>query len=268
AVVTGGNKGIGYEICKQLASNGILVVLTARDRDRGLQAVQQLIEHDSSLADNIVFQQLDVTNTSSISSLASFIKTQFGKLDILVSTTKINWNEVTINKYELAEECLKTNYYGPNQMVETFLPLLQLSDSPRIVNVSSMAGTLKVVKNEWAIGVLGDADNLAEETVEVVLKRFMEDFKEGLLETKGWPSFSPTYCVSKACLNAYTRIIAKKYPNFCINCVCPGFVKTDINLQVGPKTTEEGAKGPVMLALLPDGSPSGRFFDQTVEASF
>ncbi|CAN1175359.1 Salutaridine reductase [Linum perenne] len=134
-------------------------------------------------------------------------------------------------------------------MVETFLPLLQLSDSPRIVNM---------VKNEWAIGVLSDADNLTEETVQVVLKRFMEDFKEGLLEKKGWPSFSPTYCVSKACLNAYTRI----------NCVCPGFVKTDMNLQVGPKTTKEGAKGPVMLALLPDGSPSGRFFDQTVEASF
>ncbi|CAN1729029.1 (+)-neomenthol dehydrogenase [Linum perenne] len=286
AVVTGGNKGIGYEICKQLASNGILVVLTARDRDRGLQAVQQLIDDDSSLADSIVFQQLDVTDTSSISSLASFIKTQFGKLDILVnnagilgslwredvlktvSHNEINWNEITINKYELAEECLKTNYYGPKQMVETFLPLLQLSDSPRIVNVSSTAGILKMVKNEWAIGVLSDAENLTEETVEVVLKRFMEDFKEGLLETKGWPSFAPTYCVTKACLNAYTRIIAKKYTNFCINCVCPGFVKTDINLQAGPKTTEEGAKGPVILALLPDGSPSGRFFDQTVEASF
>ncbi|CAN1318349.1 Salutaridine reductase [Linum perenne] len=144
-------------------------------------------------------------------------------------------------------------------MVETFLPLLQLSDSPRIVNM---------VKNEWAIGVLSDADNLTEETVEVVLKRLMEDFKEGLLEKKGWPSFSPTYCVSKACLNAYTRIIANKYTNFCINCVCPGFVKTDMNLQVGPKTTKEGSKGPVMLALLPDGSPSGRFFDQTVAASF
>ncbi|CAN1176914.1 (+)-neomenthol dehydrogenase [Linum perenne] len=286
AVVTGGNKGIGYEICKQLASNGILVVLTARDRDRGLQAVQQLIDDDSSLADSIVFQQLDVTDTSSISSLASFIKTQFGKLDILVnnagilgslwredvlktvSHNEINWNEITINKYELAEECLKTNYYGPKQMVETFLPLLQLSDSPRIVNVSSTAGILKMVKNEWAIGVLSDAENLTEETVEVVLKRFMEDFKEGLLENKGWPSFAPTYRITKACLNAYTRIIANKYPNFCINCVCPGFVKTDINLQVGPKTTEEGAKGPVMLALLPDGSPSGRFFDQTVEASF
>ncbi|CAN1318348.1 Salutaridine reductase [Linum perenne] len=153
-------------------------------------------------------------------------------------------------------------------MVETFLPLLQLSDSPRIVNVSSMAGLLKMVKNEWAIGVLSDADNLTEETVEVVLKRLMEDFKEGLLEKKGWPSFSPTYCVSKACLNAYTRIIANKYTNFCINCVCPGFVKTDMNLQVGPKTTKEGSKGPVMLALLPDGSPSGRFFDQTVAASF
>lgn len=81
AVVTGSNKGIGLEICKQLASNGVMVILTARDENRGLQAVQNL--RTSGLSD-ILFHQLDVTNQASIASLAEFIKTEFKKLDILV----------------------------------------------------------------------------------------------------------------------------------------------------------------------------------------
>ncbi|CAL1379366.1 unnamed protein product [Linum trigynum] len=286
AVVTGGNKGIGFEICRQLASCGILVVLTARDEKRGLQAIEDLRLKYGVSSDNIVFHQLDVADSSSISRLSDFIKTQFGKLDILVNNAaiagciwredvlksvpleKIRWDEVTINTYELAEECLQTNYYGAKEMIQTFLPLLQLSDSPTIVNVSSGAGNLKNVKNQWAESVLGDAENLSEERVEQVLKKFMEDFKEGLLETKGWPSFSPGYVLSKAALNAYSRIMAKKYPSLCINCVCPGFVRTDINLHTGNQTPEEGAKCPVKLALLPSGSPSGRFFSGTEEAPF
>ena len=82
AVVTGGNKGIGLEICRQLASNGIKVVLTARDETRGTQAVEKL-RNESGLSD-VVFHQLDVTDASSIASLAEFIRTHFGKLDILV----------------------------------------------------------------------------------------------------------------------------------------------------------------------------------------
>eukprot|EP00257_Ricinus_communis_P028443 XP_025015857.1 (+)-neomenthol dehydrogenase-like [Ricinus communis] len=84
AVVTGANKGIGFEICRQLASNGIIVVLTSRDENRGLEAVQKL--KDSGTADGfVVFHQLDVVDSDSIASLADFIKTQFGKLDILVN---------------------------------------------------------------------------------------------------------------------------------------------------------------------------------------
>ena len=81
AVVTGANKGIGLGICRQLASNGIMVILTARDEKRGLEAVKQLKESGLS---NVIFHQLDVKDSVSIASLADFIKTQFGKLDILV----------------------------------------------------------------------------------------------------------------------------------------------------------------------------------------
>ncbi|XP_048432912.1 (+)-neomenthol dehydrogenase-like [Pyrus x bretschneideri] len=132
AVVTGANKGVGFGTVKQLASNGIM---------------------------------LDVTNSASIASLADFVKTQFGKLDILVNNAgingsivnpesfrsavigkmpdEINWNEISMTpNYELAEECLKTNYYGPKSVTEALLPLLKLSDSPRIINVSSGAAKL------------------------------------------------------------------------------------------------------------------------------
>ncbi|XP_062155647.1 (+)-neomenthol dehydrogenase-like [Alnus glutinosa] len=145
-------------------------------------------------------------------------------------------------------------------MTEALLPLLQLSDSPRIVNVSSSMGQLKSIPNEWAKGVLGDADSLTEERVDEVLSEFLKDFKEGSLETKGWPGFMPACRVSKAAQNAYTRIMAKKYPSFRVNCFCPGFVKTDMNHNTGYFTIDEGAEGAVRLALLPNDGPSGLFF--------
>ena len=116
------------------------------------------------------------------------------------------------------------------------------------------------INNEWAKAVLSDAENLTEERIDEVLDQFLKDFKEGLLEAKSWSHFLSAYTVSKAALNAYTRILARKYPTLCINCVCPGFVKTDINDNCGILTVEEGADSPVRLALLPDGGPSGQFF--------
>ncbi|XP_068316041.1 (+)-neomenthol dehydrogenase-like isoform X3 [Pyrus communis] len=258
AIVTGANKGVGFGTVKQLASNGIMVVLTARDEKRGLEAVEKLKE--LGVSDQVVFHQLDVTDSASIVSLADFVKTQFGKLDIL-KPDEINWSEILITpSYELAEECLKTNYYGPKSVTAALLPFLQLSDSPRIVNVSSAAANLMNFPNGWAKEVLSDANSLTEERIDAVLSEFLEDHKQGLLGTKSWPPTSPAYAVSKAALNAYTRILANKYPNIYINCVSPGFVKTDLTFNAGFLTIDEGAENVAWLALLPSGGPTGLYF--------
>ena len=76
------------------------------------------------------------------------------------------------------------------------------------------------MKNAWAKGILSDIESLTDKKIDELLREYLKDFKEGSLETKGWPTYTFTYIVSKALLNAYTRILAKKYPSFCINSVC------------------------------------------------
>ncbi|XP_044491827.1 (+)-neomenthol dehydrogenase-like [Mangifera indica] len=292
AVVTGANKGIGFGVCKQLASNGIIVVLTARNEKRGLEAVEKLKE--IGLSDHVLFHQLDVLDPTSISALQNFIQNQFGKLDILVNNAgvignildgdalrsslssenrqpqiaHIDWSNLLTETYELAEECLNINYYGAKRTCEALIPLLQLSDSPNIVNVSSGAGRLTNIPDGWPKEVLTDAENLTEERLDEVLTEFLKDFKEGSLATKGWPPHLSAYIVSKATLNAYTRILAKRYQAFRINCVCPGFVKTDINHNTGTFTTDQGAENLVRLALLPKDGPSGLYFIRKEESPF
>nr|XP_023885802.1 (+)-neomenthol dehydrogenase-like isoform X1 [Quercus suber] len=229
AVVTGANKGIGFEICRKLASNGIVVVLTAKDEKKGLEAVEKLREF--GLSDHVVFHQLDVADPASIASFADFIKTKYGKLDILVNNARI---------------------------------------AGSIIDGDALAasGLGKKIPNEWAKEVLGDAESLTEERVDEVLNEYLKDFKEDSLETKGWPRYSSPYIISKAAMNACTRIVAKKYPSFRVNCVCPGYVKTDINYNNGYLTTDEGAESVVKLALLPNDGPSGLFFYRNEVTTF
>ncbi|KAK0581455.1 hypothetical protein LWI29_013997 [Acer saccharum] len=176
--------------------------------------------------------------------------------------------QVLKHTYESDELCLRTNYYGTKQVTQALIPFLLQSHSPRIVNVSSTLGQLKFLSNERAKEVLRNVDDLTEEKIDQVVTEFLEDAKEGLLENKGWPVSLSAYVVSKAALNAYTRILAKKIPKISINAVNPGFVKTDINFNSGEFTIEEGARGPVMLALAPDGEPSGLIFYQTELSTF
>ncbi|XP_020213685.1 (+)-neomenthol dehydrogenase [Cajanus cajan] len=285
AVVTGANKGIGYGICKKLASNGIVVVLTARNEKRGLEAVERLKEF--GLSNFVVFHQLDVTDPSSVTSLAHFIKTKFGKLDILVNNAGVpggivnaenylkrkrgelsDWNLILYQNYELAKECVETDFFGAKRVTEALLPLLQLSTSPRIVNVSGQIGLLKNIPNEWARGVFSDIENLTSEKLDEVFREFLKDYKEGSLESKNWPSVVSGCTMAKTGVNAYTRMLAKDFPHFRINCVCPGSVKTDINHNQGLLSIDEGAENPVRLALLPDDGPSGLFFSKDEVISF
>nr|GEW85642.1 glucose/ribitol dehydrogenase [Tanacetum cinerariifolium] len=158
--------------------------------------------------------------------------------------------------YELGEKCLNINYYGTKEVTEALIPLLELSKSPRIVNVTSSAGDLKHLHNEKLKEELQDIEKLMEERVDEIIKWFLSDFKNANVQENGWPSAVSAYCVSKIALNAYTRLMARKFKNIIVNCVHPGYVVTDMTSQTGYITAEEGAKGPVMAALLPDGGPS------------
>ncbi|KAK2999758.1 hypothetical protein RJ639_024290 [Escallonia herrerae] len=162
----------------------------------------------------------------------------------------------------MAEECLKTNYYGTKKVTEALLPLLQLSISARIVNVSSIFGQLYYIKNEKVRAELESIDSLTEDKIDDILQLFLRDFKEDRLKANGWPMTMSAYKVSKAVINAYTRLTAKKFPSIPVNCVHPGYCATDITLNIGHLTPQEGAQAPVMVALLPDGGPSGLYFDR------
>lgn len=114
-----------------------------------------------------------------------------------------------------------------------------------------------------------DIDNLAEKRLDEQLDLFLEDFKAKLIEAHGWPTGgSSAYKVVKAGLNAYTRILAKKFPTMRINSLTPGYVKTDMSMHMGVLTPEEGASNVVMVSLLPDDGPTGAYFDRDGEASF
>ncbi|XP_051147087.1 (+)-neomenthol dehydrogenase-like [Andrographis paniculata] len=290
AVVTGANKGIGFEICKQLASQGnITVVLGARDHKRGLQAVQKLKELGHG-GDRVIFHQLDVTDSASVAAFAEFIKSKFGKLDILVNNagvsganvdgeamraasmaedpSKVNWSEIIVETYETAEAAFQINYYGAKRTTEALLPLLKLSQSPRIVNMASVMAMLQNVSHEWAKEVLSNVEKLTEEKLDEVVNAYLKDVNDGVAKEKGWPASSGSYIISKAVLTAYTRLVAKRHPSCKINAVCPGFTKTDMNHHSGFLTVQEGAESPVKLALLPDDGPSGMFFNRKQVSEF
>ncbi|KAF7017340.1 hypothetical protein CFC21_030799 [Triticum aestivum] len=283
AVVTGGNKGIGFEVCRQLASGGIAVVLTARDEMRGGEAVERLNALGLS---HVVFHQLEITDASSAAALAGFLKARFGKLDILVNNAAVggveygqefDTNEEKRVEWMLknarepidsAKNSVKTNYYGTKHVIEALLPLLQASSEGRIVNVSSNYGLLRHIGNEEVRQELNDVDNLTEERLDELLDKFMKDFEAGALEPHGWPTKFSAYKVAKTAMNAYSRILARRHPELRVNCAHPGFVKTDMSMGSGVLTPEEGARNLVKVALLPDGGPTGAYFAMGEEALF
>ncbi|XP_074331686.1 short-chain dehydrogenase/reductase 2b-like isoform X2 [Apium graveolens] len=291
AVVTGANKGIGFETCRKLASNKITVILTARNEKNGTAAVKKL--QALGLCD-VVFHPLDVKDPASIASLAKFVEFNYKKLDILINNAGENGNavnlealpsiidggmlqvfdenvdnvkEVSSETYEMAVECLKTNYYGTKRVTEALLPLLQLSKSGRVVNVTSFFGQLQFFYNEKFKAEMSDIENLSVEKIDEILQWFLKDFEDDKLKANGWPLTVAAYKVSKAAVIAYTRIMGKKYPNILINCVHPGYVQTDMSYKTGPMTPEEGARAPVMVAMLPDDGPSGRYFYEMQEST-
>jgi NAD(P)-dependent dehydrogenase (short-subunit alcohol dehydrogenase family) len=136
SLVTGGNRGIGREVCRQLAELGYTVILTARDPGAAAQAARAV---------GAEARQLDVTSRASVAGAAHWTRQRYGKLDVLVNNAAITydtWQRAVSADLDVVREAAETNLYGPWLMVQEFLPLLRNSDHPRIVNVSSEAASL------------------------------------------------------------------------------------------------------------------------------
>lgn len=224
AVVTGANRGIGFEVCRQLARIGFQVILTSRDESKGRAAVEQLQAEGLK----VINYPLDVTNPESIEQLAKFIGDKFGHLDVLVNNAGVlldhsqNADGSIFNtKVSTLRETMETNVYGPLLLCQALIPLMKKHNYGRVVNVSSGAGQLSDM-------------------------------------TSGYPA----YRISKTALNALTRILSVelKGTNVLINSLCPGWVRTDMGGANASRTPEEGADTIVWLATLPDDGPTGGFF--------
>ncbi|KAK2974162.1 hypothetical protein RJ640_021453 [Escallonia rubra] len=275
AVVTGANRGIGFEIAHQLALHGLTVILTSRETGVGEEAAKVLQEGGL----NVVFHQLDVVAPLSIKAFVDWVQQSYGGIDILVNNAGVNFNLGSENSVEHAEKVILTNYYGTKNMIQAMIPLMRPTASgARIVSVSSRLGRLNGRRNR--IGnvalrqQLEDVDQLSEELIDRTVTMFLEQVKDGSWTSGGWPQTSTDYSISKLAVNAHTRLMAKVLSNrpdghkIYINCYCPGWVKTAMTGWAGNVTPEEGADTAVWLALLPDQFVSGKFFAERREINF
>ncbi|KAK5793502.1 hypothetical protein E1A91_A10G160400v1 [Gossypium mustelinum] len=260
AVVTGANKGIGLAVVKRFAELGLTVVLTARDEERGKKATEKLREEG---LDNVRFFALDVSKAASIKTFVSWVETTFGGLDILVNNAGVSFNDIHENSVEFAETVIKTNFHGPKLLTDSLLPLFRLSPSiSRILNISSRLGSINKVRNHTIKATL-QKERLSEEEIEGVVKMFLEAVKEGRWEREGWPQIWTDYSVSKLALNAYSRVLAKRFEGgrLSVNCFCPGYTQTSMTRGQGTHTPDAAAEVAVSLALLPPHElPTGHFF--------
>jgi NAD(P)-dependent dehydrogenase (short-subunit alcohol dehydrogenase family) len=231
ALVTGANKGIGFETARQLAAKGITVLLGARDEKRGLEAAETLKKEGL----DVQFLQLDVTDPISQDHAAKFIADKFGKLDILINNAGVARDSHVPASKGTAEqwrETFETNLFSLISLTQKLLPLVKKSDAGKIVNLSSILGSLAL--NSDPNSPLGPQ------------------------------SAATAYHTSKAALNMFTVHLANelKDTQIKVNAAHPGWVKTDMGGQAAPLGVEEGAKTSVWLATLPkDGPTGGYFFD-------
>ncbi len=227
ALVTGANKGLGRETVRRLAAMGWDVFLAARDTDRGSAAAAALA--DEGLA--VRFVPLDVTSEASVAAAADVVKTQAGRLDVLVNNAGVGGPVNPPAETRAAEltGVFDVNVFGPVRVTNAFLPLLLAADQPRIVMVSSGMGSFSVATDPRWFGLVPPQ--------------------------LGYPA-------TKAALNMITGQYARALAGIRINAVDPGYTATDLTGHTGFQTVTEGTDAIVRLATVGADGPTGGFFDR------
>jgi len=236
-LVSGGNDGIGFEICRLLASKGHTVLLGARDQTKGSTASDTLNKEINS--NNVHFIQLDITNDDSVKTAVTTIKEKFGKIDSLVNNAGVgNLDKIPLQKpstcdLDLVRSTFETNFFGSVRVTTAMIPLMHESLVPVIVFVSTdMASTTNQAKPGSHLNIAG-------------------------------------YNPSKAAVNSYAVALANDLPNFRINCVTPGYTATKLNAfgkaMPGAKTTQSAAEALSKYILLEKDGPTCKFFNSNHE---
>jgi NAD(P)-dependent dehydrogenase (short-subunit alcohol dehydrogenase family) len=230
ALITGANKGLGFEMAKQLGQAGVTVVMAARDPQKGEAAAAKLRAEGL----DVEFLKLDVTSKEDPAAAAAFLDKKFGHLDILINNAGISAEgfgegKPSTTTQELIHRTFETNFFAPIAVTQAMLPLLEKSEAGRIVNMSS---------------ILGSQTLHADPTSPIY------DFKQ------------LSYDASKAALNSFTIHLAYelKDTKIKVNSAHPGWVKTDMGTDAAPMEIPEGGKTGVELALLGEDGPTGGFF--------
>jgi len=230
ALITGANKGLGFETARQLGQQGIIVLIGARDLVKGQLAADTLIKEGI----DAYAVKLEVTSDADIKAVKNFIENKYGKLDILVNNAGMVQGEslfsnssVNISQQDL-KATFETNFFAVVNITQQLLPLIEKSDAGRIVNLSSILGSL------------------AEHS----------DANSQLAAAKGFG-----YNASKTALNQFTVHLAAalKDRGIKVNSAHPGWVKTDLGSDAAPMEITDGAKTSVTLATLKEDGPTGHF---------
>lgn len=218
AFVTGANKGIGYEVARQLAAKGFHVFVGARNPKAGRKAAEEI----PKTFGKATFLEIDVADADSVTNAAREFSSIEDDLDVLVNNAGIiaDGDDAILKvSDELFRKTLETNTLGALRVTRAFAPLLRKSEAPRVINVSSGGGQLS-----------GGAD--------------------------GW---APAYCISKTALNGVTVQLAAALPEFAVNSVCPGWVRTEMGGENASRSVEEGADTIVWLASEAPQDLTGKF---------
>lgn len=220
ALVTGANRGVGFEICRQLGTAGYTVVLTARDAERGAKAAGELLREGL----DVRFQELDVTEPASIREAADRVANELGRLDALINNAAISIDhKESLENVDLAtmRRTLETNLLGVLSCCQAFLPMMRQQGYGRIVNVSSGRGSF----TKLAAG--GPCYRISKTGLNALTVILADEVKE---------------------------------TNILVNAMTPGWVHTRLGGIKAPRSPSEGAETAVWLATLPDDGPRGKFF--------